>query len=215
MQDRAQSHDLGTRGDTQPISCNLYAQEFEDLQTCYAHDRLTHLLFPSPTIRESRHAHPTRQPRRHRQDSRDGHEQEPRVHREGRQPRRGSAKAASTNRQPNQAATRRDQLLDDSGTQAQGRRSSRRVSTRSCSRPSSRRIRRMRDLSTTVWDTLLIKASSSKRDNMQKQTLTYAEKVRQEDAGTNEGHPSSGLTWAWSSLSSRGAAQWERERRRA
>ena len=30
------------------------------------------------------------------------------------------------------------------------------------------------------------------------------------DAGTNEAHPSSGLTWAWSSLSSRGATQGKR-----
>ena len=41
----------------------------------------------------------------------------------------------------------------------------------------------MRDLSSTVWDTLLIKASSLEADNMQKQTQTYAEKVRQEARG--------------------------------
>ena len=35
------------------------------------------------------------------------------------------------------------------------------------------------------------------------------------DAGTNEAHPSSGLTWAWSSLFSRGATRWERERHKA
>ena len=40
--------------------------------------------------------------------------------------------------------------LDDSGTQAQGRRRRAEVSTRSRSRPSSRRI----DLSSTVWDNL-------------------------------------------------------------
>ena len=38
----------------------------------------------------------------------------------------------------------------------------------------------MRDLSSTVWDTLLIKASSPEADSRQKQTQTYAEKVRQE-----------------------------------
>ena len=38
----------------------------------------------------------------------------------------------------------------------------------------------MRDLSSTVWDTLLIKASSPEADNMQKQMQTYAEQVRQE-----------------------------------
>ena len=42
----------------------------------------------------------------------------------------------------------------------------------------------MRDLSSTVWDTLLIKASSPVADNMQKQTQTYAEKVRQESERT-------------------------------
>ena len=45
---------------------------------------------------------------------------------EGRQSRRrGAAKAASSNRQPNQTARRRGQRLDDSGTQAQGRRQGR------------------------------------------------------------------------------------------
>ena len=89
---------------THPIICNLCTHQFEGLQTFCAHVRFTHLPFPSPTIRESRHAQPARQPRRHKQHSRDGHEREPRMHQEGRQPRRrGAAKAASTNRQPNQA----------------------------------------------------------------------------------------------------------------
>ena len=47
----------------------------------------------------------------------------------------------------------------------------------------------MRDLSSTVWDTLLIKASSLEADNMQKQTQTYAEKVRQEGRGHKRGPP--------------------------
>ena len=38
---------------TQPISCNLCEQEFGDLQTYYAHARLTPLPFPAPTIRGS------------------------------------------------------------------------------------------------------------------------------------------------------------------
>ena len=63
---------------THPISSNLCAQEFEDLQTYYTHVRLTHLPFPAPTIRENRYAQPARQPRRHRQQSRSGHEREPR-----------------------------------------------------------------------------------------------------------------------------------------
>ena len=41
----------------------------------------------------------------------------------------------------------------------------------------------MRDLSSTVWDTLLIKASSSEADNKPKWTQTCAEKVRQEGRG--------------------------------
>ena len=111
---------------TQPISCNLCAQEFGDLQTYNAHVRLTHLPFPSPTVRESRHAQSARQPRRHRQRSRSGHGREPRIQQEGRQSRRrGAVKAASTNRQRNQTARRRGQRLDDSGTQAQGRRQGR------------------------------------------------------------------------------------------
>ena len=40
---------------TQTVSCNLYTQEFGDLQTYYAHARLT---IPAPTIRASLHAQP-------------------------------------------------------------------------------------------------------------------------------------------------------------
>ena len=106
-----------------PYTVNLCAQEFGVLQTYCAHVRMTNLPFPSPTIRESRHAQPARQPRRHWQHSRDGHEREPKIRQEGGHPRRrGAAKAASTNRQPNQAARRRSQRLDDSGTQTHGRR---------------------------------------------------------------------------------------------
>ena len=51
----------------------------------------------------------------------------------------------------------------------------------------------MRDLSSTVWDTLLIKASSPKADSMQKQTRTYAVKVRQEEREHTRGPP---FVWA-------------------
>ena len=63
----------------------------------------------------------------------------------------------------------------------------------------------MRDLSSTVWDTLLTKASSPETDNMQMQTQTRTHEVRH----------SCGHTWAWSSLSSRGATPWVREQHRA
>ena len=43
----------------------------------------------------------------------------------------------------------------------------------------------MRDLSSTVWDTLLIKASSPEANNMQKQTQNYAEKVAARGARTH------------------------------
>ena len=42
---------------TQPISCNLCAQEFGDLQTYYAHARLTHL--PSQRRRSERAGMPS------------------------------------------------------------------------------------------------------------------------------------------------------------
>ena len=55
----------------------------------------------------------------------------------------------------------------------------------------------MRDLSSKVWDTLLIKASSPEADSMQKQTQTYAEKVRQEERGHIHGdHHLCGHIWA-------------------
>ena len=55
----------------------------------------------------------------------------------------------------------------------------------------------MRDLSSTVWDTLLIRASSPEADNMQTQTQTYAEKVRQEGKGHTRGPP---FVWAYLGL---------------
>ena len=73
----------------------------------------------------------------------------------------------------------------------------------------------MRDLSSTVWDTLLIKASSPETDNMQKQTQTYAEKVRQEGKGHTRGPP---FVWAYLGLVKslwQRATQWARERHRA
>ena len=47
-----------------------------------------------------------------------------------------------------------------------------------------------REVTSTMWDTLLVKASSPEADNMQKQTQTYAEKVRQEGRGHTRGPPS-------------------------
>ena len=70
----------------------------------------------------------------------------------------------------------------------------------------------MRDLSSTVWGTLLIKVSSLEADNVQEQTQTYAEKVRQEGRGHKRGPP---FVWAYlglvKSLQQRGiAAYWDR-----
>ena len=47
----------------------------------------------------------------------------------------------------------------------------------------------MRDLSSTVWDTLLIKLPSPEADDVQKQTQTCAEKLRQEGKGRTRGPP--------------------------
>ena len=128
---------------TQPISCNLCAHEFGDLHVLRAHARLTHKPFPAPTIRASQHAQLVRQPRRHRQHSRDGHERGPRVHQEGRRGGRGAATptAAPTNRQPKHArleetAARRQWWSSPKQTA----RSSRSESTKSWSTPSPRRI---------------------------------------------------------------------------
>ena len=121
---------------TEPITCNLCEQEFGDLQTDYAHARLTHLPFPAPTIKGCRHAQPLRQPRRNRQHARNGHKREPGGHQEGPQPgRRGAAKS------------KRDGGASGATTAvakptAKTSRSRRRASTNSCSRPSSRSIRR-------------------------------------------------------------------------
>ena len=84
MQNRSHSHDLGTRrSPTHSQSVATFARRsFEDLHTYHAHARLTHLLVPAPTIRTEQHAKLARQPRRHMQHSRNGHEREPRVHQE-------------------------------------------------------------------------------------------------------------------------------------
>ena len=110
-----------TERDVCELLGTLASKKFGDLQTYFAHASLTHLPFPAPRIRGSRDAQPLRQPRRNRQHARTGHEREPRVHQEGRQPgRRGAAKskAAPTNRQA-KARWRRQRL--DSGGQAQSR----------------------------------------------------------------------------------------------
>ena len=101
---------------TQPISCNFCAQEFGDLQTYCVHARLTHLPFPAPTIRVSRHAQPVRQPRRNRQHARNGHERR-------RSGRTGATtpKAAPTNLKQNQGR-RRSHRTDDGGGHTQSRR---------------------------------------------------------------------------------------------
>ena len=54
-----------------------------------------------------------------------------------------------------------------------------------------------RDLSSTVWDSLLIKASSPEADSMQKQTQTREEKERQEERGHTRGRP---FVWAYLGL---------------
>ena len=173
-----------------PISCNLCAQEFGDLQTYYTHAFLTHLPFPAPTIRESRHAQPARQPRRHRLHSRDGHEREPGIHQEGRQQRRrGAAKAAPTNRQQSQAR-RRGPRIDGSSSQAK---EEFKFDQKSLNKLMLKAILKMhqttRELTSTVWYTLLVNASSPEADNMQKQTQTYAKKVQQEERGHTRGPP--------------------------
>ena len=100
---------------TQSISCTFCAQELGDLETYYAHARLTHLPFPAPTIRLSRPAQLIRQPTKEMDTSG--------VHQERWSGRRGAttAKAAPTNFQQNQAR-RWSQRIDDSGGQAQSRR---------------------------------------------------------------------------------------------
>ena len=150
---------------TLPISCNLSAQEFGDLQTYYTRARMTHLPFPAPAIREST-AQPAQQTRRHRQHSRNGHERGPTVRQKGRQQRpRGAAKAASTYRQLSQARKRNFRIDGSGGQAAQGRKQVRAEDPHQAA---------------TGWDTLLVKASSPKADNIQEQTQTYAEKARQE-----------------------------------
>ena len=183
-----------------PISCNLCAQEFGDLQTYYTHARLTHLPFPAPTIRES-NAQPARQPSR--QHARDGQEREPRDRQEGRQQRRrGAAKAASTNRQQNQAR-RRNPRIDGSGSQAaQGRIQVRAEEPQqadaqgnSQNAPDDARTD-PDDVGHTVGQSI----EPRSRQHMQKQTQTYAEKVRQEGRGAVGSRTAQGIATYWARL---------------
>ena len=121
LQDRSQSHDLVTGG-TQPISCNLCAQDLGDLRTYYAHARLTQVPFPAPASMSS-----VSDRQDARQQSSDGHEREPTVHQEGLRGRRG---AATPKAAPTAEPSKTEEPLDDSGGQAQSRQQGRR--TRRC-----------------------------------------------------------------------------------
>ena len=73
----------------------------------------------------------------------------------------------------------------------------------------------MRDLSSTVWDTLLIKASAQRRTTCRSRRKLTQRKSDKIGRDTHEARHSCGHTWAWSSLFSRGRARWEQERHRA
>ena len=100
-------------------------EKLEICKTYSAHVRLTHLPFHHrrferimPSLLDDPDATGNTQ--------RSGHEREPRIHQEGRWSWcGGAAKGATTNRQPKQTGRMRGQRLDDSGTQAQGRRQGR------------------------------------------------------------------------------------------
>ena len=170
---------------TYPISCNLCAQEFGDLQTFYAHVRLTHLPFPSPTIRESRQTQFARQPRRHinTQDL-DMSGSQGSIKREGsrgvEEPRRQLRRTVSRTKLGEGGASGPTAVVPK--PKGDGK-----VEQKSLNNIMLKAILKthqtMRDLSSTVWDTLLIKASSTEADNMQKQTQPFADKERQEERG--------------------------------
>ena len=167
---------------TQPISCNLCAQELGDLQTCHSRARLTHLPFPAPTIRASWHAQPVRQPRRNKQHARSGHEREPR----GRQLRRTPSR------------TKHDGGASGSTTVVATPKADTKFEQKSLNKILLKAILKthqtMRDVSSTVWDTLLIMASSPEADTIQKTDADLRRKGAARGAMT---HPrASGHTWA-------------------
>ena len=181
---------------TYPISFNFCAQEFGELQTYCTHVRLYHLPFPAPTIRENRHALSARQSRRHRQHPRSGDR--------GVEGPRQLRRTVSRIKQREGGASGSALVLTKPKRTA---RSSRKVSTRSCSRPSSKHIRRWETSHRRCGIRCLSRHRNPEADNMQKQTQTCAENVRQEGKGhTHEVHHSCGDTWA---------TQWARERHRA
>ena len=142
---------------------------------------------------------PNRQPRRNLQYARSGHEREPRVHQE----RDGvGADEQRHRRQLRRIASRTKQDEGASGSTAVAKpKADSKIEQKSLNNIMLKAIlkthRLMRDLSSTVWDTLLIKASSSEEDSMQKQAQTYAEKVRQEVRGHTRGPP---CVWAYLGL---------------
>ena len=97
---------------THPISCNLCAQEFGDLQTYYAHARLTHVPFPSPTIQEPTCLLDNPDARGNTQEM-DMSGSQGSIKREGSRGVEEPRRKLSTNRQPNQTTRRRGQRLDD------------------------------------------------------------------------------------------------------
>ena len=180
VQDRSQSHDLVIGGGHTANQLQLCAQEFGDLQTYLAHARLTHLPFPAPTIRASRHDQLVRQPRRNRQDSRNRHEREPGVHQEGRSGRRGAttSKATPTNLKAELSRTGEpaDRRQWWPSPKADGK-----LEQKS---PNKIMLKAILETRQTMRD-----LSSTGQFPDQKQTQTYAEKVRQEERGHTRGTP--------------------------
>ena len=113
----------------------------------------------------------------------------------------GSRGGEEPRRQPRRTASRTekreggDQRLDDSGTQAQGRRHGR--AEESQQDHVQGHPQDASDDARPILHGVLIKASSLEADNMQKQTQTHAEKVRQEGCGHKRGPP---FVWAYMGL---------------
>ena len=165
------------------------------LRTC----PLSASALPAPTIRASWHAQPVRQPRRNKQRARHGPEREPRVHRERRSGRRRNNDTEGNSDEPQAEPSKTGEPADRRKwwpSPKQTPSSSRRVSTKSCSRPSSRRIRRCETRRRRCGHSLDQSIEPRSGHDAKTDADLRRKRCGRRREDTPEGHHSCGHTWA-------------------
>ena len=149
---------------------------------------VTHLLVPTPTIRTNRHGQLVRQPRRHRQHSRDGHGREPRGPPRGTAQAQRSSEAEDSSDAPPAAPCKTGGASSSTMAVVAKPEADSKVEQKSLNTIILKAIlnthQTMRDPSSTVWETLLVKAPSPEAESFQKKTQTFSERYGKRDEAT-------------------------------